>query len=123
MVKDQKQWLDYTTLSPEVLYPINVTRPGIKFCLSLHYNESNSFLFGNASKIYQFKGNYSEIKKHPLCLGNISKYGKRTNNMKKTWLNGYAYEFCVDYNIIDTSNIIDTNKSIMKKYDIKNCLD
>ena len=25
------------------------------FCLSLHNNESNSFLFVNATKIYQFK--------------------------------------------------------------------
>ena len=28
--------------------------------------------------------------------------------MKKTGLNGYVYEFSVDYNIIDTSNIIIT---------------
>ena len=83
MVKDQKQWLDYTTLSPEALYPINFTRPGIKVCLRLHYNGSNSFLFGNATKIYQFKAKDFEIKKHPLCLGNISKYEKRANNMKE----------------------------------------
>ena len=38
---------------------------------------------------------------------------------KKTGLNGYVYEFSVDYNIIDTSNIIDIHKYLMKKYDIK----
>ena len=121
--KGPTQWLDHTTLSPEELYPSNFTRPDIKFCLSLHYNGSNSFLYGNATKIYQFKAKDSEIKKHPLCLGNISKYQKRANNMKKTWLNGYVYEFSVDYNIINTSNIIDIHKSLMKKYDIKKCLD
>ena len=39
--------------------------------------------------------------------------------MKKTGLNKYVYEFSVDYNIINTSNIIDINKYLMKKYDIK----
>ena len=37
--------------------------------LSLHYNGSNSFLFVNATKIYQFKAKDSEIKPYPLCLG------------------------------------------------------
>ena len=27
------------------------------------------------------------------------------NNMKKAELNGYVYDFSIDYNIIDTSNI------------------
>ena len=39
--------------------------------------------------------------------------------MKKTGLNKYVYEFSVDYNIVNTSNIIDINKYLMKKYDIK----
>ena len=39
--------------------------------------------------------------------------------MRKTGLNRYIYEFSLDYNIIDTSNIIDINKYLMKKYDIK----
>ena len=34
--------------------------------------------------------------------------------MEKTGLNGYAYDFNVDYNIIDTSNNIDMHKSLMK---------
>ena len=39
--------------------------------------------------------------------------------MKKTGLNGYIYKFSIDYNIIDTSNIIDIHKYLMKKHDIK----
>ena len=39
--------------------------------------------------------------------------------MKKTGLNGYVYNFSVDYNIIDTSNIIDIHKYLKKKHDIK----
>ena len=49
-------------LAAETQYSINFTRPGIKFCLSLHYNGSNSFLFLNATKIYQFAAKDSEIK-------------------------------------------------------------
>ena len=69
-------------LTAETQYSINLTRPGIKFCLSLHYNGSNSFLFVNATKIYQFKEKYSEIKKCPLGLGNISG-DFSAKNMKK----------------------------------------
>ena len=39
--------------------------------------------------------------------------------MKETILNGYVHEFSVDYNIIDTSNIIDIRKYLMKKHDVK----
>ena len=48
----------------------------------MHYKESNSFLFVNATKIYQFKAKNSEIRKYPLRLGNISE-DCLTNNMKK----------------------------------------
>ena len=40
------------------------------------------FLFVNTTKIYQFKPKDSEIKKYPLCLGNISGHFK-ANNMKR----------------------------------------
>ena len=60
--KGPTQGLNHT-LTAETQYSVNFTRPGIKFCLSLHYNGSNSFLFVNATKIYQLKTNNSEIKK------------------------------------------------------------
>ena len=41
---------------------------------------------------------------------------------KKTGLNGCVYNFFVDYRAFDTSNIIDINKYLMKKHDIKPCL-
>ena len=34
---------------------------------------------------------------------------------KKIEINGYVYEFSVNYNIIDTSNITDIHKYLMKK--------
>ena len=67
---------------PKAKYPINFTQPRKRFVLSLHHNGSNSFLFANATKIYQFKANDSEIKEYTLCLGNISK-DFTINSMKK----------------------------------------
>ena len=37
----------------------------------MDYKGNNSFLFVNATKIYQFKAKDSEIEKHPLYLGII----------------------------------------------------
>ena len=48
-----------------------------KFCLSLHYNEANSFLFVKGKEIHKFKAKDSEIVAVPLCLGNIIDFGKR----------------------------------------------
>ena len=71
------------TLAAEAQYWINFTSPGKIFCLNLHCNTSNRFLFVNAAKIYQFKAKDSEIKKYPLCLGNFSK-NFTAINMKKS---------------------------------------
>ena len=49
-----------------------------------------------------------------MCLGNVS-VDCSANNMIKTGLNESVYDFSVDYNIIDISNIIDIHKYLMKK--------
>ena len=74
--------LDDTMLTAETQYSINFSRSNRKFCFILHYNESNSFLFVNATKIYQFKANNTEIKKYVLCLGKTSK-DFTANSIKK----------------------------------------
>ena len=61
---------------------INFTEPGKRFVLSLHYIGTNSFLFVNVVKIYQFKAKNLEIKSYPLCVGNIPK-AFTFHNMKK----------------------------------------
>ena len=73
-------------------------------CLSLHYNGANSYLFVNGKEIVKFKARDSAIVATPLCLGNISKDWSM-DNMKKTGLNGYVYEFNVDYRPIYTSDV------------------
>ena len=34
--------------------------------------------------------------------------------MKNTWLNGYVYDFSVDYDTITVDNILDIQKYLMK---------
>ena len=85
--KGPTQELEYT-LPAEKMYSINFTVIRKEFCLSLHCNWANSYLFVNGIEIYKFKGKDSEIVASPLCLGNISKDWS-TDNMKKNriyWL-------------------------------------
>ena len=104
------QGLDDTTLTAEAKYPINFTQSIKRFVLSLHYNLSNSFSFVTATKIYQFKAKDSEIKDHTPCLGNNSKEFS-INYIKKTGLKFFS----VDCNPIDTNDILDIHKYLMKK--------
>ena len=85
--------------------------------MSLDYNGANSYLFLNGKEIIKFKAKDSEIVATPLCLGNISKYWS-VDNMKKTGLNGYVYDFSVDYVAITVDYILDIHNYLMKKNDI-----
>ena len=96
------------------MYLINFTVTRKKFCLSLHYYRANSYLFVNGTKIIKFKAKDSEIVATPLCLGNISKDWS-VDNMKDTGLNGYVYDFSVDYDAIAVDDILDIHKYLMKK--------
>ena len=80
----------------------------------MHYNGANGYLFVNGTEIIKFKAKYSEIVATPLCLGNISKDGS-VDNVKKTGLNGYVYEFNADYDAIAVDYILDIHKYLMKK--------
>ena len=108
------QGLGEHSLTAEKMYPINFTQTKKKFCLSLHYNGANSYLFVNGTEIYKFKAKDSKIVPSPLCLGNISKDWS-VDNMKKTGLTGYVYDFSVDYNAIAVSDILDIHKYLIEK--------
>ena len=88
------------------MYSINFTVTKKKFCLSLHYNGGNSYL--------KFIVKDYAIVASPLCLGNISK-DWATDNMTKTGLTGYVYDFSADYNIVMVDDIKDIHKYLMKK--------
>ena len=95
--KGPKQGLGDTPLTAEVKYPINLTQLTKRLALSPHDDEMKSFLFANIAKIYQFKAKNFEIKR--LC----------------TVLGGAVNFFSVDFNPIETNNILDIHKYLMKR--------
>ena len=82
------------TLTAEKLYSVNFTKENTKFCLSLHYNGANSYLFVNGTEIIKFKAKDPEITSYQLCLENISRDWS-VDNMKKTGFNDYIYDFMI----------------------------
>ena len=103
--KGPTQGLEHT-LTAEKLYSINFTKENTKFCLSQCYNGANSYLFVHGTEIIKFKEKDSEITAYPLWS---------VDNMKKTELKGYVYEFSVNYDAIAISHILEIRKYLMKK--------
>ena len=99
------------TLTAAKLYSINCTKDNTKFCLSLHFNEANSYLFINGTEIIKFKAKDSELVAYPLC--HFKSFS--VDSMKKTGLNKYVYDFSVDYNAIAVADIFDIHKYLMKR--------
>ena len=58
------------------MYSINFAEHNKKFCLYLHYNGANSYLFVNGKEIHKFKAKDSEIVATLLCLGKFQKTGQ-----------------------------------------------
>ena len=96
------------------MYSNNFTEKNKKFCLSLHYNGANSYLFVNGTEVHKFKAKDSEIVATHLCLGNISKEFS-VDNMKNTGLNGYIYDFSVDYDATAVDDILNIHNYLMEK--------
>ena len=105
------------SLTAEKMYSVSFTNNGDKYCLSLHYNGAKSYLFVNGKEIIKFKAKDSEIVVTPLCLGNISKDWS-ADNMKDTGLNGFIYDFSIDYDATAVDDIKDVHKYLMKKNNI-----
>ena len=96
---------------------INFSETRKIFCLSVHYNGANSYLFVNGTEIIKFKAKDSQLTPTILCLGNVS-YNFSVTNMKKTGLYGNVYEFSADYGTISVHNILNFHKYLMKKHNI-----
>ena len=114
--KGPTQGLEHT-LAAEKMYAINFTVTKKKFCLSLHYNGTSSYLFVNGTEIIKYKAIDAEIEATPLCLGNISKDWS-VDSMKKTGFTGYVYDFSADYDSISADDIKEIHKYLMKENDI-----
>ena len=116
--KDFIQGIDNTTIYAEKIYSTNFTAANKKFCLSLHSNGDNGYLFVNGKEIINFKVKDSEIVPYPLCLGGLSK-DFSLSNAAKVGFDGYVYDFSVDYWAIANDEILDIYKYLMEKNNIK----
>ena len=106
-----------TTIYAEKMYSPNFTADNKIFCLSLHYNGHNNYLFVNGKEVTKFKAKNSELIKYPMCLGGLSK--DYTENIRKdTRLYGNVYDFSVDYSVITNDKIHDIHNYLMKKNNI-----
>ena len=85
--------------------------------MSLYYYRTSSYIFVNGTEITKFKAKDSAIVATPLFLGNISK-DFSVNKMKQTGLNGYAYDFSVNHDVIAVGDMLDIHKYLMKNNDI-----
>ena len=70
-------------MTVQAAYCINFLRSQRKRCFSFHYNGSNSSLFINVLKLYQYKTKRSETKPYPFYLENIFKCFAANNTKKK----------------------------------------
>ena len=110
------QGLGEHSLTAEKMYSVNFTDHRKKRCLGLHYTGANSYLFAHSTEIIKFRAKDSNIIATPLCLGNISEDWS-VDNIKDTGLNGYNYDFNVDY-AISVDDIKDIHKYLMKKNNV-----
>ena len=84
----------------------------------MHDNRASSYLFVISAKIIKDKGKDSENVATPLCLGNIWK-DFSVDNMKKTRLYRYIYDFSIDYDAAVVNDILGILKYLIKRHDIK----
>ena len=117
MGKGPTQGLGEHLLTTEKMCSINFSATGRRFCLSLHFNGANSYLFVNGTEMIKFKAKDSELDSNILCLGNVSK-SFSVSNMEKTGLYWTVYEFSVDYGAISVDNILNIQKYLAKKHNI-----
>ena len=110
--KRPTQGLEHT-LTAEKMCSINFIVTKKKFCLSLHYNGENSYLFVNGTEIYKFKAKDSEIVATPLCLENISNDWSAGNEKKQGLMS--VCGLSVDYDATDVDDVLGIHKYLMKK--------
>ena len=101
------QKINNTTIYVEETYSPNFSAEDKVFCLNLHHNGENSFIYANNKKVVKFNAKDSEINKHPVALGNITDNADLLNdNIESGKLYGNVYDFSVDYNQTSNENIM-----------------
>ena len=98
------------------MYSPNFSAENKIFCLSLHYNGDDSYLFLNGKEVTKFKAKKSETKANRLTLGSISTSANLSSSgIEDSKLYGNVYDFSVDYSAISNDKIQDIHDYLMKK--------
>ena len=98
------------------MYSPNFSAENKAFCLSLHYNGDDSYLFANGKQVTKFKAKDSEIKANQLTLGSIStSTNLSSSDIEDSKYYGNFYDFSVDYSAITNDEILDIHNYLMKK--------
>ena len=98
------------------IFSINFSKAKTKFCLSLHDYGDNSDLFFNG------KGSISSkqiIKLSTFQISFVLEAYLITVKAEEVSLKGNVYDFSLDYDAIDKSDILNTHKFLMVKINIK----
>ena len=110
--RDLIQKIDDKTIYAEKMYSLNFTIANKPFCLNLHYEGHDSYLFVNGKEVIKFKTKYQGVLGN-LSLGNISADSNQADR-KSGGLYGYVYDFNVDYNAVIVDDILDIHKYLME---------
>ena len=87
--------------------------------LELHYNADNSYFFVNEKVIFKFKADNKNVNfPTQFCLGSIYN-GFSAAESREVSLSGNAYDFSVNCNSVDKSDILKIHKYLMTKNNVK----
>ena len=87
--------------------------------MSLHYNADNIYLLVNGKERIKSKANNKNVNfLIQFCLRSISK-GFSASESREVSLNENVYDFSVDYNSIDKSDMLKIHKYLMAQNNIK----
>ena len=111
------QKINNTIIYAEKMHSPNFSAENKEFCLSLHYNGDDSYLFVNGKEVTKFKARDSEIKANKLTLGSIST-SLSNSDIEDSKLYGNVYDFSVDYSSITNDKILGIHMYLMKKNNI-----
>ena len=87
--------------------------------MSLHYNTDDSYLFANGKEIFKLKTSNKNVNfPTQFYLASISN-GFSATESREVSLNENVYDFSVDYNSINKSDILNIHKYLMITNNIK----
>ena len=97
------------------IYCIKSSKANTKLCLSFHYNNDNNYLFVNGKEIYMFKADNKNVNfPNQFWLESVSNKFRAIDS-REVSLKGNVYNFSVDYNAINKSNMLNIHKHLMVK--------